>query len=78
MNFKKLIRLSDWKNYIIPFLSGAIFISVYLNEIPFIRALKFTGLLLASIIGIAAYGYLLNNLYDLEEDRRAGKINLML
>jgi hypothetical protein len=32
-------------------------------------------LLLVSILGTASYGYLVNNLFDLEEDRRAGKSN---
>ena len=75
VNINKIVRLADWKNYIIPFLLGIVFLSVYIYEIPFALSLKVTGLLLISIIGTAAYGYLLNNIFDLEEDKRAGKNN---
>lgn len=71
----KIARLDDWKNYIIPFLSGVIFISVLIYAIPFNLAVRITGLLLVSIIGTAAFGYLLNNIFDLEEDMSAGRSN---
>jgi 4-hydroxybenzoate polyprenyltransferase len=54
---------------------GIIFSSVYVFDIPFATAWRVTGLLLLSIIGTAAYGYLLNNIFDLKEDKRAGKSN---
>jgi len=71
----KITRLNEWKNYIIPFLLGIIFLSVYIYEIPFNLVLRFTGLFLVSIFGTAAYGYFLNNIFDLKEDRLAGKSN---
>lgn len=71
----RITRFNDWKNYLIPFFLGIIFISIYIFKIQFILALRVTILLLVSIIGTASYGYLLNNIFDLKEDKQAGKSN---
>ncbi len=75
VSIHRITRLKNWKNYILPFLLGVIFASVYIYAIPFDTTWRIAGLLMLSITGTAAYGYLLNNIFDLEEDQRASKSN---
>ena len=74
-NVLKITRLRDWGKYLIPFWLGFAFLSVYINEIPFKQAIILISLLTISIIAMASYGYILNDFFDIEDDRKAGKQN---
>ena len=75
MEFLKLIRIKSWWDYLVPSFLGIFYISIYIFNIGFSRAAIFSGLFLINIIGTASFGYLLNDITDQEEDRKAGKMN---
>ena len=69
------IRSQDWWDYKIPPLLAAGYASVLVTDPPPGRALAALGALLVSISFVGAYGYLLNDSFDIEDDRRARKPN---
>lgn len=75
MDVYKITRLKDWKNYLVPFLLGFVFILIYIYEIPFGQAIILISLFLITIIATASYGFLLNDIFDAKDDIKAGKNN---
>lgn len=69
------IRISNWWNYLLTFLLGIGFYSIYIFEIPFNSAIQILGLLFVTITGTIAFGYFINDWSDIEIDRIAGKRN---
>lgn len=56
---------------------GLVYLFVWWFHIPFIHFLKLAGASVVTISGFASLGYLLNDLFDIEKDRVAGKPNMM-
>jgi 4-hydroxybenzoate polyprenyltransferase/sulfatase maturation enzyme AslB (radical SAM superfamily) len=75
LNQLKLIRISDWWNYLVPFFLGILYISAYIFTVDTGATFIYAGLFLIIIIGTASFGYLLNDFTDREDDRKAGKKN---
>jgi 4-hydroxybenzoate polyprenyltransferase len=75
MDVYKITRLKDWKNYLIPFLLGFVFIPIYIYKTTFEQAIILILLFLITIIATASYGFLLNDIFDLKDDIKAGKTN---
>jgi glycosyltransferase involved in cell wall biosynthesis/4-hydroxybenzoate polyprenyltransferase len=71
------VRIRDWWDYKIPPLLAVGYGSMLAIQAPPGRALAMAGALVASIAFVAAYGYLINDCFDIEDDRRAGKPNAM-
>lgn len=75
---QKVIRISDWFQSFIPTILGYCFVWILLAKVPFSMELILTLLLFTiSAIGFAMLGYLINDLFDIREDKIAGKQNLI-
>lgn len=69
-------RLTDWRFSFVPFIIGCVYLWVWWFQIPF--NLSGVLLLLFSLLttaGFASLGYLINELFDIESDLKAGKRN---
>jgi UbiA prenyltransferase family len=75
MKALKILRVNEWWGYKVPMLLG-VFIFFY-DTMPSspISILAGAGILLWWIITAAAFGYLINNVFDIEQDLLAGKPN---
>ena len=79
VNVSGLTRATEWWSYKIPPLLGISYALLILTS-PAREPLASLGLIAAvmtSIIAVAAYGYVINDCFDIEPDRRAGKKNSM-
>ncbi len=56
---------------------GLVYLFVLWFHIPFIHFLKLAGASVVTISGFASLGYLLNDLFDIEKDKAAGKPNMV-
>ncbi|MFN8396218.1 MAG: UbiA family prenyltransferase [Bacteroidia bacterium] len=75
--FAKRLRLSNPWNYKAPVLIGFTYVVIGVERIPFLVALQAIGWSLLTIVGIAGFGYLTNDLGDRKADLAAGKANLL-
>ena len=75
-SIKNVLRLNDWWNFVVPPCLSFIYLMIYLKSISFNDSIAYIVLLLISILGIAGYGYFLNDVCDIEFDRLAGKKNI--
>lgn len=75
--FAKRLRLSNPWNYKAPVLMGFTYVVIGVERIPFLVALQAMGWSLMTIVGIAGFGYLTNDLGDRKADLAAGKTNLL-
>lgn len=71
-SFSKVIRSQDWWLYKLPPLLAIAYAEILLIH-PIITVLTF----LLSISSVAAYGYIVNDIFDIEIDCKAGKSNAM-
>lgn len=71
----RMLRMHSWWNYIIPPVLSAVYFVVLIEGYSFIKSLSIIALWFVSIIGTAAFGFTLNDLFDAKPDKRAGKIN---
>lgn len=75
--FAKRLRLSNPWNYKVPVLMGLTYVVVGVERIPVWLALQAMAWSLMTIVGIAGFGYLTNDLGDRKADLAAGKPNLL-
>lgn len=78
LRFIRRLRLSSPWNYKVPFLIAIPYYFIQVNALPFNEALRGIFFSLVTIIGIAGFGYLCNDLSDAEADSKAGKSNIAL
>ena len=71
------IRSQDWWVYKIPPLLTAGYATTLAMGTAPVHALATMATLLVSISFVAAYGYLVNDTFDIEDDRRSGHANTM-
>ena len=71
------VRAQDWWAYKIPPLASAAFGAVLMVRPEPLGALATIAALVVSISFVAAYGYVINDVFDIDDDRRAGKANSM-
>lgn len=71
------VRIGHWWYSKIPPLLALAYALMLRFEPPPGEALLVLGGLLVAIVFLAAYGYVINNIFDIEEDRLAGKPNEM-
>ncbi len=69
-------RANDWKASFVPFVMGFVYLWLLIFQL---KPTKQTGFLclfsLLTTIGFASFGYLINEFFDQDEDKRAGKLN---
>lgn len=72
--FLRSVRIEDWIISFIPQIFGFCFFFIYYFDGSFdINTLGHLLLFVVSSIGFAAFGYYINDFYDIEIDRKAGK-----
>ncbi len=76
--FTRRLRLSNPWNYKAPVLIALTYLVMLSGRFEWVDALIGFAFSLMTIIGIAGFGYLSNDLGDREADRKAGKPNLLL
>jgi len=76
-SFSKAIRSQDWWLYKIPPLLAITYAEILLLDLPALQSILTVSALLFSIACVAAYGYIINDSFDVEVDRKAGKSNTM-
>jgi 4-hydroxybenzoate polyprenyltransferase len=69
------LRTADWWASKIPPLLAVAYAGFLLGDIPAPIALPALLRLLLAILAVAGYGYVLNDVFDIDEDRRRGKAN---
>jgi len=71
-----IARANDWKASFVPFVMGFVYLWLLIFQL---KPTKQTGFLclfsLLTTIGFASFGYLINEFFDQDEDKRAGKLN---
>lgn len=72
-----LTRASEWWGYKIPPLLAIGYGLVLLTSLEPAKAVLYLCATITSIISVAAYGYVINDCFDIEVDRKAGKSNSM-
>lgn len=73
--FAKIIRVSEWWEYKFTPIIGTVFATAVLLNPPLILLLQYLLILIISLIPGAAYVSILNDLTDIEDDKKAGKSN---
>jgi SAM-dependent methyltransferase len=76
-SLSKIIRQDNWWLYKIPPLLAIAYAEILLIDLPFIQALLTVFYLIFISIFAASYGYIVNDIFDIEVDRKAGKSNAM-
>ncbi len=75
--FLKKLKIGKWWHYKIPPLLSVTYLLLCFsqNEIDINTYLYYIFLFLIAIIGTAAYGHIINDCFDIEQDKKAGKYN---
>ncbi len=73
--FAKIIRVSEWWEYKFTPIIGTVFATAVLLNPPLILLLQYLLVLIISLVPGAAYVSILNDLTDIEDDKKAGKSN---
>lgn len=73
--WQSYIRASHWWAYKAAPILGFTYMYCYFFDFSFSTKLILIGLSATTIIGIAGLGYVINDLYDIEADQKAGKKN---
>src|ERR1700681_1027624 len=71
------VRSQDWWEFKMPPVLAAAYGSILIARPAPAYALATIATLVFSISCVAAYGYLINDLFDIEDDRLGGKPNVM-
>src|SRR5262249_23528237 len=77
VSVKELVRLDNWWCAKIPPLLAVAYVQILLGGLDLGRAVLLLGCFLFSVACVAAYGHVINDIFDLEADRLAGKPNAM-
>lgn len=74
-NRLEVFRSNDWWGYKLPPLFGFAYLIIHLHGTPLGQSWQILAFLLFWMIGAAGFGYYSNDVFDVEEDRVAGKEN---
>jgi 4-hydroxybenzoate polyprenyltransferase len=77
-DWARRLRMRVWWDHVIPSCAGVGYATALLHETDFSAVLAAVPPFLASALALSAFGYGLNDAFDVEVDRRAGKPNAML
>lgn len=73
---KKPLRYDDWWKGKAAHLMGLVYVWAIWFSIPFLVFIPLSICSVITIIGFASFGYLLNDYYDIEQDKASGKSNI--
>ncbi len=76
-SFHQLARTADWFQWKIPPLLAVGYAMILINGIAFWPGFYTLFLLITSICSVGAYGHVVNDIFDIEQDLAAGKRNAM-
>ena len=76
-SLQRIIRSDNWFAWKIPPLLAVAYAAFLVDGTEFISALQSLGLILVCIASVASYGHIVNDVFDVESDRKAGKPNVM-
>lgn len=69
-------RINDWKSSFVPFVLGFVYLWIFLFDFqPTTKTFFISLFSLLTTLGFASFGYIINEWFDIEEDKRAGKLN---
>ena len=71
-------RAEDWWKSKAALLMGFVYLFALWFDIPVRPFIPLSVLSIAVIIGFASFGYIVNDFFDKEKDRQAGKKNFLL
>jgi glycosyltransferase involved in cell wall biosynthesis/4-hydroxybenzoate polyprenyltransferase len=74
-SLRKLGRTDNWWDSKIPPVLAFCYASILLYDVPVPAAVRSIGLILLVGLCAGSYGHLINDLFDIEVDRQAGKVN---
>ena len=74
---KGALRVNDWWWSKAALLMGMIYLFTLRYSIPLRQFIPLSLLSLTTIVGFASFGYLVNDLFDIEKDAHAGKANFL-
>jgi glycosyltransferase involved in cell wall biosynthesis/4-hydroxybenzoate polyprenyltransferase len=75
INIPQLLRLGDWWCQKIPPLLAVVYVSVLTAQTDLVTALGITACFVVMVSCVAAYGFVFNDVFDIEADAAAGKPN---
>ncbi|QLE44447.1 tetratricopeptide repeat protein [Nostoc sp. C052] len=75
LSFFNLLRGNDWWFYKIPPLLAIAYAEILLQATPTLQSIITLLSLIASMFFVAAYGHVVNDIFDIEVDLQAGKYN---
>lgn len=73
----RLVRFQNWWLFKIPPLLSIAYILIIIKNFSFQDSIILLSGIFISIICVAIYGYLINDIFDKEEDKLLGKLNLI-
>ena len=74
---RRAVRLDDWWYSKIPPLLAVAYLQALVAHVSSTRLAEVLPCALLSIVCVAAYGHVVNDIFDVDADRRAGKANAM-
>ena len=74
----KPFRAEDWWKSKASALMGFVYLFALWFDIPFLVFIPLSVFSIAVIMGFASFGYIVNDFFDKEKDRQAGKKNFLL
>jgi 4-hydroxybenzoate polyprenyltransferase len=78
LKYYNLIRPSGWRYSFLPLVMGFCYLWIIFFELPFSKnCITLLTLFFISSIGFSASGFLINEYFDIEYDRQAGKKNFL-
>lgn len=75
-NEKKIFRINEWWKGKAAQLMGLVYVLSLWFQIPFSSFVSLSILSIITIVGFAAFGHLVNDFFDIEQDKAAGKSNI--
>lgn len=75
LSLKQIIRIPEWWDYIIPRYLGIVYFLIFHFDLTYDKGFTIYILFIAILFFTASFGYLLNEITDLQEDQKAGKKN---
>lgn len=73
LSLKQIIRIPEWWDYIIPRYLGIVYFLIFHFDLTYDKGFTIYILFIAILFFTASFGYLLNEITDLQEDQKAGK-----
>ncbi|MFO0947782.1 MAG: carbohydrate binding domain-containing protein [Planctomycetota bacterium] len=77
MSLKTVVRAGNWWASKIPPLLAIAYAEILFHRTPLGLSLALLGAVAWSICSVASYGHVINDIFDIEQDRQAGKRNFM-